>query len=122
MKLSLLLLKSGEHLISACEQLEYEPAVHLVNPYSVSGTTKLTLSRWPRYTDDEHILFNSEDLLTVAEPNQKVIDAYLKKTGQKIEDFTQDFPEPEAQEEKVLLQENEQVIDDDEYEPVYAEV
>jgi len=120
MKLSLLLLKSGEHLISACEQLEYEPAVHLVDPYTISGSTKLTLSRWPKYTDDSHILFNSEDLLTVVEPNEALTQAYLKKTGKSIEDFTTDFPEKQEPEQKVLLQENEQIIDDD-YEPVYME-
>ena len=121
MKLSLLLLKSGEHLISACEQLEYEPAVHLVDPYTINGSTKLTLTRWPKYTDDVHILFNSEDLLTVVEPNEALTQAYLKKTGKTIEDFTEVFPErEEEQQTQVLLQENEQVIDD-EYEPLYVE-
>ena len=120
MKLSLLLLKSGEHLISACEQLEYEPAVHLVDPCTISGNTKLTLSRWPKYTDDVHILFNSEDLLTVVEPNEALTQAYLKKTGKTIEDFTETFPEQEEQQPQVLLQENEQVFDD-EYEPLYVE-
>ncbi len=121
MKLSLLLLKSGEHLISATEQLEYEPAVHLANPYTIAGTTKLTLTRWPRYTEDTHILFNSEDLLTAAEPNEQLVNAYLKKTGQTLDDFTEDFPEPGSNDEsQVLLQENEQPIDDT-YDPVYME-
>ena len=117
MNLSLILLKSGEYLISQTEQMDYEPAVHLVEPYSIGGKTKPTLTRWPAYTTDTHILFNSEELFTICEPTDEIRDLYLKKIKKTLKDF-----EPPAP--KVLLQENETLIDeeiDDEYEPRYIE-
>ena len=87
----------------------------------VSGSTKLTLTPWPKYTDENHVLLHSDSLLTVVEPNDKVRDAYLAKIGKTIEDFT---PEPQPE----LLQEDEQLptgqfdnYEDDEYEPRYQE-
>ena len=59
-------------------------------------------------------------LLTVCEPSQQVMDAYLKKIGKTSEDFV---PQPQPE----LLQEEEQLpesipFDDDDYEPRYEEV
>ena len=81
---------------------------------SVSGKTKLSLQRWPEHTDDEHILLGSESLLTVCEPTEALRDAYLKKVGMTLEDFTK---EPEA----VMLTEDETVPEDSDYEPRYVE-
>lgn len=81
---------------------------------SVSGKTKLSLQRWPEHTDDEHILLGSESLLTVCEPTEALRDAYLKKVGKTLEDFTK---EPEA----VMLTEDETVPEDSDYEPRYVE-
>ena len=80
----------------------------------VSGKTKLSLQSFPDYTTDEHILLHSDSLLTVCEPTDAVRDAYLKKIGKTLEDFTQ---EPEA----VLLNEDETVPEQEDYEPRYAE-
>ena len=80
----------------------------------VSGKTKLSLQPWPEYTDDEHILLGSDSLLTVGEPTEAVRDAYLKKIGKTLEDFTE---EPEA----VMLTEDETVPESEDYEPKYAE-
>ena len=123
MSLSLLILKSGETLISQSDELDYEPKVHLVEPYMVSGKTKITLTPWPSYTDDKHILLRSDDLLTVCEASKNVQDAYLKKIGKKIEDFTPKEPEQKP----VLLNEDEGVPSSyeeytpDHYEPEYLE-
>ena len=119
MNLSLLLLKSGEYLISQVEQMEYEPSVHMVNPYLIGGKTKVTLTRWPLYTTDEHILINSGSLLTMCDPTQDLLDKYLAKIGKKIEDFQQ-------VDDRVMLTEGEQVPgplpdETDEYEPRYVE-
>ena len=81
---------------------------------TVSGKTKLSLQPWPEHTDDEHVLLNSDALLTVCEPSDKVRDAYLKKVGKTIEDFS---PEPK----KELLNEEETVPDGEDYEPRYIE-
>ena len=99
-----------------------EPRAHLYEPMLVSGSTKLSLTPWPKYTDDKHVLLHSDTLLTVVEPSEKLRDAYLKKVGKKLEDFT---PQPQPE----LLTENETVpsgepiteYDDEDYEPRYTE-
>lgn len=117
MNLSLLILKSGEYIITQSEELVEEPRCHLIEPHSVSGNTKLTLTPWPKYTNDKHILLRSDDLLTVCEPTDKMIQSYLNMIGKTIEDFnTQKEPD------KVLLQEGEGVPEGDEYEPRYQEM
>jgi len=123
MQLSLLVLKNNTVLVSQSEKLDYEPACHLVNPCTVSGTTKLTLTRWTAHTDDEHILFNSENLLTVCEPSAKLAEAYMKKFKLKESDFSETATK---EQEPVML--NEEAPDvqgvpdfDDEYEPRYVE-
>jgi len=121
MNLALIVLKSGQTLVSQSDELDYEPKVHLVNPYVVSGKTKITLTRWPEYTDDTHVLLRSDDLLTVCEPTELVIEAYCKKIGKKPEDF--EVAEEEKEEQKMLLTEEEGSIrnNDDSYEPHYRE-
>ena len=121
MDLMLLVLKTGQTLISATEQLEHEPRCHLIKPYLVTGKTKLTLSAWPEHAADQHILLHSDSLLTVCEPAPTGKAMYLKKTNQTLNDF-------QPKEEKVLLNEGEQMPtledyeDDHGYEPVYQEV
>ena len=110
MDLMLLVLKTGETLVSATEQLEHEPRCHLLRPYLVGGKTKVTLSAWPEHASDQHILLHSDSLLTVCEPSPTVKAMYLKKTGQTEEDF-----KPKA-EERVLLNEDEQMPTLDDWE------
>ena len=91
----------------------------MIQPYIVGGKTKVTLSRWPSYTDDEHILLNSDSLLTMCDPTEDLLNKYLVKIGKKLEDF-------EPKDDKVLLTEGEQVPgplpdETDEYEPRYVE-
>ena len=115
-QIALILLPSGVQLISLIEQLEYEPSVHLKHPHTISGKTKLVLTPWPEYSDDEHVLFKSDALLTVCEPTQKLKEAYMKKTKLTLEDLK---PKPVP----VILNEEENVPPelDDEYEPRYQE-
>ena len=117
MQLLLLLLKSGQTLISLSDQLPEEPRVHLREPYEVGGKTKLTLSPWPPYTDEKDILLSSDTLLTVVEPQDKLRDVYLAKIGKTLEDI-----QPK-EEDKVLLTEEENVPEyvDENYEPLYIE-
>ena len=87
----------------------------------VSGTSKVSLTSWPKFTDEKHILLHSDSLLTVFEPNDKVLDAYLSKIGKTREDFV---PQPQPE----LLQEGEQLPEvpdyqyTDDYEPRYQEI
>ena len=84
----------------------------MVCPMEVTGKTKLSLTPWPPYTDDKHILMDSSSLLTISTPNDKLVELYNSKV-----DVT-DLPSP-----PVLLQEGETVPDpeDDLYEPMYIE-
>ena len=103
--------------MSLTEQLEYEPSVHLLNPHVVSGKTKITLTSWPDYTDDKHILLKSESLLTICEPSAEVRLAYLKKMKLTEQDL---MPKPQ----RTILQEEETIPEpqyEDEYEPQYVE-
>ena len=115
MNLSLILLQSGECLIAMCEELEYEPRVHMVKPHLVSGKTKVTLTPWPNFTNDEHVLLCSTDLLTMVDPTEDLADKYLKKVGVSREEL--DSP----RDDRVLLNEGESVPDGEDYEPRYVE-
>ena len=117
MDLSMVILKTGQALVSQIEELEWEPKVHLFQPYLVSGKTKLTLTPWPEYVDDEHILLHSDTLLTVGTPTTKVRKAYLDKVG-KVEEDLKPQPKP------VILNEEDALSpldDEDDYEPEYIE-
>lgn len=117
MNLTLLILKTGQTLIAQSDELDYEPRCHLFQPYEVGGKSKVTLTPWPAHTSDEHILLNSNDLLTVVTPTQSLTDAYLRRIGKTIEDL-------QPKENKVLLNEGEvlpEPPEEDGYEPYYVE-
>ena len=116
MNLALIILKTGQTLVSRSEELEYEPKVHLIEPHIVSGQKKITLTPWPPYTDDSHILLRSDDLLTVCEPTQEILESYAKKVGADPASFS-----VKEEEQKVLLTEEEGDIPEDGYEPEYIE-
>ena len=116
MDIAIVVLKSGLTLVTLLEQMDYEPAVHMFRPRTVSGKTKLTPSSWPEHTDDEHVLLNSDSLLTICEPTDKVRKAYEEKVKGATEAL-----KPKQQ--PVILTEEENLLDsDDDYEPRYQEV
>ena len=116
MNLSLVILKCGTRLVSQTEELDYEPKVHLNEPYELTGKTKVVLTPWPGYTDDTHILLRSDDLLTVVSPTETIGDAYLKKVGKTMEDL-------QTKTNRVQLNEQELIPDppQEEYDPYYLE-
>lgn len=116
MTFSLVILKNGLTLVSETEQLDYEPSVHLIDPMTFSGTTKVTLKAWPQGTSDRHILLRSEDLLTVCEVEETLLAAYLKKTGKVLKEETAPVTMDEVPEVH-----NFDLMDDEEYEPRYIE-
>ena len=116
MTYSLVVLKNGLTLISETEQLDYEPSCHLIDPMTFSGTTKVTLKAWPEGTSDTHILLRSEDLLTVCEPSESHLSAYLKKTGKTLKEETVSATIDEVPEVHDF-----DLMDDEEYEPRYIE-
>ena len=118
MNIAVIVLRDGPVIVSQTEELEHEPRVHLIRPKSISGSTNLVLKQWPPYTDDTDILLRSEDLLTVCEPNERVLAAYIKKCGISASDLT-------SAPKQVILNEEPQAPryeeDPDEYEPQYLE-
>ena len=122
MQLTLIVLKNGMELISLSEKLDYEPAIHLQNPCTISGTTKLRLTRWPVYSSEEHVMLRSDDILTVCSPDKKLEVSYKKKFKVKASDFSEPFTK-EA--EPVILNEQASAASvpdfEDEYEPRYVE-
>ena len=110
MDVTLIILKTGEKLVSLSNELQYEPKVHLQSPHVLSGKTTLVLSPWPGHTDEKDFLLFSTDLLTACVPSEEVKKAYLKKVGMTEEDLTK-TPAP------VILNES-----TDEYEPSYEEI
>ena len=129
MSLSLLILKNGLSLVAQTSELDYEPKVHMIRPYSVSVGKNVVLTQWPVGTDDEHILLRSEELLTVCEPSEQVVKSYLRKTGLTMKDLTEEKkeePVPVAEQERdyvdeVPLTEPDIMYDEDDYEPRYVE-
>ena len=125
MSLSLLILKNGLSLVAQTTELDYEPKVHMIKPYSVSVGKNVVLTQWPVGTDDEHVLLRSEDLLTVCEPSEQVIKSYLRKTGLTLKELnkaTEVPTEEPAVEPEVLPQQEDLFYDEDEYEPAYQEL
>jgi hypothetical protein len=100
----LILLKSNESIVAQIEELEVElglPDCKLINPFSV-GTDyiyegeerwiadlpaddiigkpcqkRVALERWPWYTDQREIVFNSDNILTILSPNAELLKAYI---------------------------------------------
>ena len=115
MNLAIILLKTGQTLIAATDQLEYEPKVHLLCPCTISGKQKVVLTRWPEHTNDEHILLQSDILLTLCEPTDAVAEAYTRKYKRQI-DTAKKQAEP-----VVLNEDTIPTAPEDEYEPSYIE-
>ena len=119
MQLLILMLKTGQTIISQFELLEMEPRVHLSEPYEITGKTKVTLTPWPPYTKETDILLTSDSILTDVEPLESIRDSYLKKIGKTMEDL-------QTKDNRVLLTEDENVPDlppppEEDYEPMYIE-
>lgn len=72
----LLLLKSGIYLLSQTEQLDEEPACHLIKPYQVSPNG--TLTPWPLHTVDDDVLIYSDTIATILEPTPELAEKYRK--------------------------------------------
>lgn len=96
---TLLLLNSGEYLISQTEQLEYEPRCHLQRPYQVTGMSPFELETWPKYTDEEDILLHTEAIKTICDPTASLLEQYLQKIGKTLEEI-------ESQERRLLTEED----------------
>ena len=71
-----LILKSGTTLISEIVEMDSEvgePDCQLVNPFEIIDDT---LVRWPKITEQKFILINSDSILTLVEPTEKILSEY----------------------------------------------
>ena len=116
MELSIIVLKSGITLVSLVEQMDYEPAVHMFRPHTFSGKTKIVLTPWPEQSTDEHVLINTDSLLTICEPTDVIRKVYEGKVKNAPKELTKES-------EPVILNEDNNLDDliDDDYEPRYQE-
>ena len=76
--LKLLLLKNNSYVIAQVEEIVADygmPNCKLVSPYEV--VSEVDLRRWPCYTDQEEVLFSSDNIMTIISPCADVVKAYI---------------------------------------------
>ena len=76
--LKLILLKSDTYLVAQVEEIVADygmPNCKLINPYEIFPG--VVLKPWPCYTDQEEVLFSSDNILTIVSPNSDVVKAYI---------------------------------------------
>lgn len=76
--LKLLLLKNDSYVVAQVEEIVADygmPNCKLVSPYEVFPG--VVLKPWPCYTDQEEVLFSSDNILTIVSPSADVVKAYI---------------------------------------------
>jgi hypothetical protein len=72
-EVKLLLLKSGQYVISYVSEMEMEPSVFLSDPMEIVDGN---LHKFPRYTGQRNILLYSDILATLLEPDPEILAKY----------------------------------------------
>ena len=76
-----LLLKIDNVVVCEVEEIQAElgePDCRLKNPYQYDKDTGLT--PWPDFAGQTEMMLRSDDILTMVEPKQEIIDQYLELT------------------------------------------
>ena len=76
-----LLLKVDNVVICEVEEIQTElgePDCKILNPYQYDKDTGLT--PWPDFAGQTEMMLRSDDILTMVEPKQEIIDQYLELT------------------------------------------
>ena len=76
-----LLLKVDNVVIFEVEEIQAElgePDCKIKNPYQYDKDTGLT--PWPDFAGQTEMMLRSDDILTMVEPKQEIIDQYLELT------------------------------------------
>ena len=76
-----LLLKIDNVVICEVEEIQAElgePDCKIKNPYQYDKDTGLT--PWPDFAGQTEMMLRSDDILTMVEPKQEIIDEYLELT------------------------------------------
>jgi len=101
MSIKLVLLKSGEQVISEMKELVSGEKVHgyvLVNPHKVQSNRaivlteedsvvqdrniEITLSQWILLTDEREILIPKDWIVTIVEPLKSIVEMYQEKVNE----------------------------------------
>lgn len=72
-----LILKIGISLITEISEIGGdvgEPDCQLINPLQILEDDKLI--RWPTITDQRSLMIHSDSILTIVEPNAKILETY----------------------------------------------
>ena len=80
--LQCLLLKNNQVLVAEVEEVIADigaPDCRIINPYILNQSNG-ELTKWLDFTNQTDIMMRSDDVLTFAEPNGKIIDKYLELT------------------------------------------
>lgn len=78
MKISLLHLTTNQYIISEVNELDEEPAVHLVRPYQLEGDPgRVKLIKYPKYSEGENFVLHSEKVVTIGSPEPYIIKLYM---------------------------------------------
>ena len=76
-----LLLKIDNVVVCEVEEIQAElgePDCRIKNPYQYDKDTGLT--PWPDFAGQTEMMLRSDDILTMVEPKQEIIDQYLELT------------------------------------------
>ena len=57
-----------------------DPNCRLINPYLFKTIDDMI--PWPKATNQRELMIRSDDILTIADPSQEVIEKYLELTGE----------------------------------------
>lgn len=76
-----LLLKNNQVIIAEVSEVMADigsPDCKLENPYLLNRSSG-EISDWLEFTNQNEVMLRSDDILTVVEPNGKLLDSYLEK-------------------------------------------
>jgi hypothetical protein len=84
--IKLLLLKTGQYVISYLTEMEMEPSVFLSDPMEIVDGT---LHKFPKYSGQRNVLLYSDILATVLEPDPDILSKYQESVPKDDEELLQ---------------------------------
>lgn len=77
--IKLLLLKTGQYVISYISEMEMEPSVFLSDPREIVDGN---LQTFPRYSGQRNVLLYSDFLATIVDPDPEILAKYQESIPQ----------------------------------------
>lgn len=83
MNIAILHLVSNDYVICDLEMLEEEPCYFLKNAQRITENNKgeLEFNKYPSYTEDEGCLLHTDKIITMADPEPRIVESYMKVIG-----------------------------------------